>query len=514
MDQQSANEILYAYQNVLRQQGVLSWIDELARRYPDAEVHLVGGAVRDCVLGRPDAKDYDFVVRNVASDALESVLKKFGTVNYVGKAFGVFKLKLHEPLELEALDVALPRTEQAWGTGKYKDVDTQSDPALPLDKDLARRDFTVNAIAMRVMGGRGQLLVDNYNGLNDAAGRLLRAVGDPHERFNEDYSRMLRGLRFAANLGFEIEQATWDALVATLSHLNDQDKAGVWIVPRETIASEFLRALGGSPVRAFDLYEKSGAFSELMPELDAMKDCPQPVQFHSEGDVWTHTRLALAVLESEVFAAQFREPILTQDARSLWNAEIALAVLLHDIGKPSTLTTPERDGTDRIRFNDHDQVGAQMAGAIIDRLKLTSPEGIGVDVERMKFIIRHHLLFLHGKVDELRPTTIEKYFFADPVRGEEFLKLCFADGAATVPADGSPTLQNFHRMVARINTLKERGRKTLPPALLTGYEIMELLSIPSGKAVGEVLEQLREAQLEGKINNPEEARAFLTKYGN
>ncbi|OGL77770.1 hypothetical protein A3J43_01100 [Candidatus Uhrbacteria bacterium RIFCSPHIGHO2_12_FULL_54_23] len=507
-----AEQSLQDYRDTLRIAGVVRWAEELVKREKGAEAYLVGGAVRDRILGRPDTEDYDFVVRNVAPDALEAHLKKFGAVNYVGKLFGVYKLKLEGAEGIDALDVALPRTEHAWGTGKYTDVDTQSDPHLPLEEDLARRDFTVNALAARMAGDRSQSLVDNFGGLQDLAAKRLRTVGKPEERFTEDYSRTLRGLRFAAALGFECEPGTWAALTRTIPRLNDRDAQGERVIPAEVIAKEFLGALIASPVRAFDLYTESGGFAVLLPEVVALKGCPHPPEYHAEGDVWTHTRLALTALESAPFAAQFRESILTLTPQPLWNAEVALTVLLHDIGKPSTLMTPEKDGSDRIRFNDHDQVGAQMAGTIIDRLKLTSPEELGVDRARVHFLIRHHLLFLHGHADELRPATIEKYFFADPVRGEEFLKLCFADGAATIPAGGTDTLRDFRRMVARLNALKVKGRKTLPKPLLDGNEVMALLQLSPGKEVGEALRKLREAQLEGKVKTREEAAELLRSF--
>lgn len=509
MHKQEAERALNSYGDELHAVGVLAWAEALTEQVKGAEVYLVGGAVRDCLLGRMDTKDYDFVVRNVAPEVLEVHLKQFGAVNYVGKLFGVYKLKLRGVEGIDALDIALPRTEHAWGTGKYKDVDTQSDPHLSLERDLARRDFTVNAMAMRVSGDRSQLLVDSFEGLKDLDGKKLRTVGKPEERFAEDYSRALRGLRFAAALGFEIEGESWDALVRTIPCLNDVDAKGERIIPAEVIAKEFLRCLEASPAKTFDLYAESCVFATLLPEIVAMKGCPQPTVYHTEGDVWTHTRLALSVLESAPFAEQFRDSILASEAQPLRNAEVALAVLLHDIGKPPTLTTPEKDGADRIRFNDHDQVGAQMAGALIDRLKLTSPEGVGVDRERMHFLIRHHLLFLHGNVDELRPATIEKYFFADPVRGEEFLKLCYADGAATIPEDGSETLQDFYRMIARINALKVKGKRTLPKPLLDGNEVMKILKLSQGKEVGIALKKLREAQLEGRVKSAEEAVEFL-----
>ena len=521
MDSQKANSILGAYTDELRKSGILGWADALCASLPQAEVYLVGGAVRDCLLGRADTKDYDFVVRNVEAPKLETQLSRFGAVNYVGKTFGVYKLKLTEPAHVEALDIALPRTEHAWGTGKYRDVDTQSDPALPLKEDLGRRDFTINAMAMRVTdppippllrgGQKRGILVDEFNGVEDIADKKLRTVGKPDERMKEDYSRALRGLRFAVSLGFTIEASTWDAIVRSIAHLLDHDSQGARIIPAEVIAQEFLKALSAHPLAAFDLFELSGTFSILIPEFLAMRGCPQPQKFHTEGDVWVHTRLALAVLESPAFAQEFSNPILLPAPQPLWNAGLALAVLLHDIGKPPTLTTPETHGADRVRFNDHDRVGAEMATALIERLKFTSPTGIGVDADRVCALIRHHLLFVHGDVDELRPSTIEKYFFRNPLLGEELLRLSYADGAATIAKDGKGTIADYKRMRVRIEALKEKGRHTLPRPLLSGHDVMALFGLPEGPRVGKILTSIREAQLEGKIATPDEAKKHLTE---
>src|SRR3989338_3234140 len=261
MDLEKANSILGAYTDELRKSGILGWADALCASLPQAEVYLVGGAVRDCLLGRADTKDYDFVVRNVEATKLETQLSRFGAVNYVGKTFGVYKLKLTEPAHVEALDIALPRTEHALGTGKYRDVDTQSDPALPLKEDLGRRDFTINAMAMRVTdppippllrgGQKRGILVDEFNGVEDLADKKLRTVGKPDERMKEDYSRALRGLRFAVSLGFTIEASTWDAIVRSIAHLLDHDSQGARIIPAEVAAHEFLKALAAHPLAAF-----------------------------------------------------------------------------------------------------------------------------------------------------------------------------------------------------------------------------------------------------------------------
>jgi len=347
------------FREKMEQDPGLSFAKELLENFFGAEIYLVGGAVRDAAAGMGKQKDFDFVVRNVPAEELEKFLSARGDVVLVGRNFGVYKFMPTGVKLEEAVDVALPRTEHSLGAGGgYRDFKVQSDPAMAVGEDLARRDFTVNAMALDLKNGK---LVDPFHGLEDLEAKVLRAVGEPEARFKEDYSRMLRALRFAAQFGFEIEGKTFLAIQDMMKHINDERQRGgkkERVIPHETIAKELLKAFWRDPVRAMDLYERSGALYELMPELFSMRSCPQPPNFHSEGDVWTHTRMALANLDSEKFKKQFGE------ARP--SAEVVMAVLFHDLGKPLTLKTPERDGTDRIRFDGHDMAGAEAAEDIMD----------------------------------------------------------------------------------------------------------------------------------------------------
>jgi tRNA nucleotidyltransferase/poly(A) polymerase len=287
--------------------------------FPKGELYLVGGTVRDALLGRDDNKDWDLVVRLVKPDALEKFLKKLGRVDLVGKRFGVWKFLPEvqprgetasdpevEPRERTAIDIALPRTEHSFNSGGYRDVSVDSDPELPIEKDLARRDFTVNAMALRLTPKPA--LIDPFDGQKDLRAKIIRTVGEPGERFREDYSRMLRGLRFACQLGFNIEPHTMGAIRVFMPHVNDYQHTplgNMRVVATEIIARELTKALVNDPVRAYDLWFESGATETLMPELLAMRGCKQPVNFHSEGDVWTHTRLALSKIGDDGFKKLF-----------------------------------------------------------------------------------------------------------------------------------------------------------------------------------------------------------------
>lgn len=483
----------------LNKRGVLDFAQKLVKKFPKAEVYLAGGAVRDALIGLPDEQDYDFVVRGVPAKDLEKFLSSFGKVFLVGKRFGVFKfLPKNTKLEIP-LDIALPRKEHALGTGGYRDFKVQSDPNLIINEDLSRRDFTINALALRISDGK---LIDEFNGLSDLKNKIIKAVGNPEERFKEDYSRMLRALRFSCQLNFEIEEKTWQAIKKLISRLNDFHNEER-IISYEVIAKEFLKSFYFNPVKALDLYDKSGAFKVLMPEILKMKGCPQPGNFHSEGDVWIHTKMALEVSNSKEFKKQF--------GKEKPSIESIIGILFHDIGKPYTIKTPEKDGTDRIRFNEHDDVGAKLTLKICERLKLSSAADFKFDPERAAWLVKSHLLFLHNEIDEMKNSTIERYFFNPKFNGQDLLKIAFCDGMASIPQKGKPDLTTFYQMIKRIKVLEKLGKEKskLPKSILDGHEIMKKFSLKPGQQIGELLKVLREEQLAKRVKNKKEGFEFL-----
>lgn len=480
----------------------------IARR--GAELYVVGGAVRDALLGRPGRRDLDLVARGVPLGALIKLLKQYGRVDEVGRVFGVIKF-LPRGSKNDAIDIALPRTEFSFGTGGYKDVETKSRHNLSLEADLGRRDFTVNAMAWNL---GAEKLVDPFGGERDLSKQILRAVGEPEQRFKEDYTRILRLLRFAIELDFEIQPATWRAAKNLAPRLNDR-RGRVWVVPRELIAKELLKSFAADPAGAFDLWDEVGVFRVLVPELTAMKGVPQPLEFHTEGDVWAHTRLALQTLAKPIFRKRFPEG---------FDAETALAVLFHDIGKPPTLKLPVRDKVDRIRFDGHDQQGARMVRAIAERLTLSSykaipPSGhleriggrIDVSPERLEWVVAHHLLMVNAAIDELRPRTIEKYFLTAERPGDLLRKLMFCDVAATINVGGRPAWGSFNALEKRIKKVAVLKNKkgAMPKPLLDGRAILKISGLAPGPRIGKLVELLRDAQLGGRLKNKREAEAFL-----
>jgi len=492
----------------------LDFFDEIEKVFPKSEIYLVGGAVRDLLLNR-ETKDYDFLVRRIPAEDLGRLLRQHGKVSWVGKSFGVFKFYPTEIDFEEAIDIALPRTEESFSeSGGYRDFKITSDPELSIEDDLRRRDFTINAMAARL--GKSQtihnklsdILIDPFGGLEDLSSGLLRAVGKPDLRFAEDSSRVLRGLRFAAQLHFSFEEATWIALKKAVWAVNAKRDDNTFVVPRETIAKEFIKAMTHDPSLSFDLWDKSGAFSVLIPELLKMKNCPQPTNYHSEGDVWVHTALALSHLDSEAFHEEFKAG---------FDAETVLAVLFHDIAKPVTIQTPEKDGTDRIRFNNHDHVGARMAKKIARRLKLSSfPKGSRyyVDIDALAWLIERHLVLVQSDIKEMRAATVERIFLNPQFPGEKLLQLIYCDGMATVPENGRVKVLHYHLINERIEKIAALTveREKLPQPILSGRDVMNLLEIPPGPQIGKYLLLLREEQLRGKISTAEAAFDFLKSH--
>lgn len=471
-------------------------------RFPDGELFVVGGAVRDALLGRAEKRDLDLAVRGVPGSTLERFLKERGRVHYVGRTFGVWKFEAGA----DTVDIALPRTEVPMRTGGYRDVIVKSRADLPIAEDLGRRDFTINAMAWSLGDGR---LVDPWKGMADLSARRIRAVRNADERFGEDYTRMLRALRFAVELDATIVPSTWAAIKKNARQLV-AERDGTPVVARELVAKEFLKSLAASPAAAVRLWDKAGALDVLMPEAVAMKGCAQPRNFHSEGDVWTHALLALETLET---------PKFRREHPSGWNAEVALATFLHDVAKPPCQKTPSKDRVERICFPGHDAAGAEIAAAIIDRLALASYKAPGIDVdrERVAFAVRHHLLAVHGNPKEMLATTIEKHFFTDPAAADLLIKVMYADGSATIAANGTPMLAAYRALKKRIaDVAAVRGKPGKRPApLLRGDDIMRVLKMAPGPKLGEIVAALREVQLTEKIATPAAARAWLKKtYGN
>jgi len=269
------------------------------------------------------------------------------------------------------------------------------------------------------------------------------------------------------------------------------------------MAEEFLKSFQANPVGALDLWDEAGAIAETIPELLKMKGCPQPDNWHTEGDVWQHTRLALEKLSS----AEFQKEFPGGD-----DLELIAATLFHDIGKPATVRTPAKDGTDRIRFDEHDVFGADLTKKILNRIKAAAPPDVNVKPERVAWAVRYHMLVVHGHPEKMRPTTIEKYFFNPDKASQTLLKLILVDGLATINQDGQALTNHYEMIKERMAEIKKKtgshGFKLVKP-LLSGDDIMKELGIKPGLKVGEILEKVRQKQLAGELKSKPAALEFV-----
>lgn len=409
--------------------------------------YWVGGCVRDLLLGQP-VKDYD-----VATSARpEEVLALFPRAEYIGAAFGVVLVKDHEC----AVEVATYRSERAYRDGRRpEDVRYETEPRM----DASRRDFTINALFYDPVA---EETLDFFGGRADLAQRVLRAVGDPAERFAEDHLRLLRAVRFAARLDFSIEHQTWEAMRA--------QAGSIARISAERIREELNRILSeGGASRGLRLLDGSGLLEVLLPEVKAMQGVEQPPEYHPEGDVWTHTLLMLDLLERPI------EPVL------------AWGVLLHDIGKPATQTR-----TDRIRFNGHVEAGLRIAGPILSRLKFSLE-----DREQVLALVENHMRFM--ELQRMRVSTVKRFLRLP--RFDQHLALHRVD---CLSSHGS--LDNYQFAQAK---QEEFGAEEIsPPPLVRGGDVLAL-GIAPGPRVRQLLQAVEEAQLEGTLATREEALGML-----
>jgi putative nucleotidyltransferase with HDIG domain len=411
--------------------------------------YFAGGCIRDALLNIPP-KDIDIAT----SASPEQVQALFHRTIPVGIQFGVVRVRVAE-MEFE---VATFRSDGIYLDGRHPSAIRFSTP----EQDAARRDFTINGMFYDPFGER---LIDYVKGREDLAGKLVRAIGEPSRRFAEDRLRMLRALRFAAVLGFEIEAGTWSAIQA--------DAQEIAMISPERIRDELLKMLvNPNRLRGFDLLDQSGLLAVILPEIEALKGCDQPEQFHPEGDVFVHTRLMLSLLAPEASGPQ------------------VLAVLLHDIGKPRVRSFDPVDR--RIRFNGHDRVGAEMAEKVMTRLRFPRHE-----IDQVVDAVSNHMVF--KDVRQMRPAKLRR-FMARPHFGIE-LELHRIDCAGS-----HGDLENYHFL---INKESEFAQEPLIPARLVRGDDLIAMGLKPGPRIGELLEAVQTAQLEGEIKTRSEALELL-----
>ncbi|MBA4717442.1 MAG: CCA tRNA nucleotidyltransferase [Verrucomicrobiales bacterium] len=411
--------------------------------------YLAGGCVRDMLRGEIP-KDYD-----IATSALpEQITTIFSKTREVGVHFGVVIVIK----ENQAFDVATFRNDGSYKDGRHPEEVTFSTP----EEDTARRDFTINGIFFDPIS---QKYIDFVNGRSDIEKKVVRAIGDPDLRFQEDHLRLLRAVRFAARFNYEIEEKTWKSIKLNASEISK--------ISKERVRDELTKILlNENRVLGFDLLVDSGLMEHIIPEILQLKGCEQPPQFHPEGDVFVHTRLMLSLLKDNP------------------SIELVLGVLLHDIGKPATYSFDE--AADRIRFNGHDKLGAEMSNQILRDLKFSN--SIIEDVVQM---VANHMTF--KDVQKMRQSKLKRFISRSTFSDEKELH--------RVDCLGSwGGLDNYDFLNEKM--IEFANEPIIPAPLLTGKDLIEFGWAP-GPNLGETLNSVQDLQLEGTLNSKEEALEWV-----
>lgn len=423
----------------------------IVRRLQEAgyQACWVGGCVRDMLRG-VEPKDYD-----VATSAPPEVIERlFPRTVAVGRKFGVVLVMQGR----QAYEVATFRAEGGYRDGRHPDEVTFTDAQT----DASRRDFTVNGLFYDPVQER---LHDWVGGEADLRARLLRTIGDPAERFGEDHLRLLRAVRFAAQLDFTVESATWEAVQRLAPRIQGISAERI----REELAKLFRPP---HAARGLRLLLDSGLLEHVLPELQATVDCQQSPDFHPEGSVFNHLVKMLGYLPERA------SDIL------VW------AVLLHDVAKP--VTAAQDPGGGRIRFHDHERVGAVMAEAVLQRLRFPRRS-----IEAVVVCVRHHMQLMGAP--GMRKATLRRMMMRPTFSLE--LELHRLDCLGS-----HGRLDVYDHLRAEWEAFQ--AQPTLRPPLLTGEDLMALGMLP-GPALGDMLRAVRERQLQDELQTPDEARAWV-----
>ncbi len=423
------------------------------------QAYLVGGCVRDLLLGREPA-DYD-----VTTDATpDEVMRIFPDTYAVGAQFGVVLVPLPKDSvpkqENDCVEVATFRSDMGYSDGRHPDqVRFSVDPR----EDVQRRDFTINGLLLDPIKNE---VLDFVGGRKDLDAHIIRTIGDPESRFAEDKLRMMRAVRFAARFEYTIDPDTLKAIQKLARQIMQ--------VSRERLRDELTRMLTEGHARcAFLLLDETGLLREVLPEISAMKGVEQPPQFHPEGDVFVHTLLLLDKLPQPC------------------PATLAWGALLHDVGKPPTF----RVAPDRIRFDGHVDVGVKMAQEICRRLRFSNE-----DTDQLLALVANHMRF--GDVERMKESTLKKFLRLP--RFEEHLELHRMD------------CQSSHGDLTSYNYVREK-LASIPPEImhprpLIGGDDLIAAGYEPGPRFKEILAAVEDSQLEGRLQSKEEAMTFVGQH--
>jgi poly(A) polymerase len=427
---------------------------EIVERLREAghEAFFAGGCVRDMLMGN-EPSDYDIATSATPGE----VMKLFRRTVAVGAQFGVVVVLLRG----RQYEVATFRSDEGYVDGRRPGRVVYTNAK----EDALRRDFTINALFYDPIEDE---VIDYVNGRGDIDGRIVRTVGEPFERFEEDKLRMVRAVRFAARFDFPIEKRTLEAI----KKLSPKVTQVSW----ERIGEEIERILTGpNRGRALQVLADTSLLKQVLPEVHKMIGVPQPEKHHPEGDVFEHTKIALDNLRGQSGGAP--------------SSVLAFGTLLHDVGKPLTFVV-----ADRIRFSGHEVVGERIANRVCRRLKLS-----GEKRGKIMDIVRNHMRFIHAK--EMRESTLKKM-----LQRETFLEELEMHRADCLASHGSLEIYDFLR--EKLESLSTEEIK--PPPLLKGADLIEL-GLRPGPLFGEILRAAEDLQLEGKLASKAEAVQWVRK---
>ncbi|MGH7815870.1 MAG: CCA tRNA nucleotidyltransferase [Candidatus Binatia bacterium] len=431
-------------------EGAISIVRRLRR--DGYEAYLAGGCVRDMLRGKAP-QDYDITT----SARPEDIQRLFADTIPVGAQFGVILVLV----DGQPFEVASFRHDGPYLDGRHPSQVRYGS----LEEDIQRRDFTINGMIYDPVADQ---VIDWVGGRIDLERRSVRAIGNARDRFEEDRLRMIRAVRFAAGLDFDIDRPTFAAIQQLASTVTE--------ISWERIGDEVTRILTeGGARRGFELLDESGLLKILLPEIVAMKGTAQSPDYHPEGDVFTHTMLLLSHLNAP-------------------SETLAYGCLLHDVAKPVCI----RQKAHRITFYGHTEQGAAMAEGILKRLKRG-----GAVWERVAYLVRNHLR--HVQARQMRLSTLKRFLREDGV--VELLELARIDALSS-----NGDLQYYQFCKERLGELKDREIR--PEPLLRGGDLIQLGYKP-GPLFAKILRQVEDGQLGGELTSREQALEWVkNNFGN